>query len=134
MTEHILIGHFLLRREAARRAGISPEEVTQRPDLLRIGGTWLEEVYFAFQFDESGIRSDLGHLVRELRRSFDDMTIADWLARPNEALSGATPLRWLAAGGDGEHLAKAASSAGPREKPPAISHQPESSRWPKADS
>ena len=134
MTGHILNGHFLLRREAADRAGISLEEIVQRPDLLRIEGTWLEEVYFEFQFDEAGIRSDLGHVVEELRRSFDDMTIADWLARPNEVLSGVTPLRWLVAGRDQGHLAKAAANAGPREQPATANHQPDSGRWPGADS
>lgn len=134
MTGYILIGHFLLRGEAARRAGISSEEVVQRPDLLRIGGTWLEEVYFEFQFTETGIRSDLGTVVGELRRSFDDMNIADWLARPHEMLAGATPLRWLEAGGDPKDLAKAAANAGPREKTPTLGDQPGASRWPMEDS
>ena len=106
MTEHILIGHFLLRSEAARRAGISTEDVVQRPDLLRIGGTWLEEVYFEFQFDEVGIRHDLGSTVQLLRRSFDDLAIAEWLACPNQALGGATPLRLLVVGGRGAQMAR----------------------------
>ncbi len=134
MTGYILMGHFLLRGEAARRAGISSEEVVQRPDLLRIGGTWLEEVYFEFQFTDTGIRRDLGAVVEELRRSFNDMTIADWLACPNEMLAGATPLRWLEAGGETTVLAKAAANAGPREKKPTPSDQPELGRWPMADS
>jgi hypothetical protein len=108
--------------------------VVQRPDLLRIGGTWFEEVYFEFQFTETGIRSDLGAVVGELRRSFDDMTIADWLARPNEMIAGATPLRWLEAGGDPRVLAKAAANAGPREKTPTLSDQSEHGRWPMTDS
>jgi hypothetical protein len=111
-TDHILIGHFLLRAEAAQRAGIPTEELIRRPDLLHIGGTWLEEVYFEFQFDESGIRSDLGAVVQTLRRSFDDLAIAEWLARPNEELAGATPLRKLSSGGSTEQLAKAAESVG----------------------
>jgi hypothetical protein len=111
MTEHILIGHFLLRSEAARRAGISTEHVVQRPDLLRIGGTWLEEVYFEFQFDEFGIRHDLGSTVQLLRRTFDDLAIAEWLACPNDALGGATPLRLLLAGGKGAQMAAATADA-----------------------
>jgi hypothetical protein len=86
----------------------------RRPDLLHIGGTWLEEVYFEFQFDESGIRSDLGDVVQTLRRSFDDLAIAEWLARPNEELAGATPLRRLSSGGRTEQLARAAESVGRR--------------------
>jgi hypothetical protein len=113
VTEHILVGHFLLRSEAARRAGISGDELVQRPDLLRVGGTWLEEVYFEFQFDEAGIRSNLGSVVRELRRSFDDITIAEWLAIPNEVLAGATPLRRVATGTSSALLSRAAAEAGP---------------------
>ena len=113
MTERILIGHFLLRRDAARRVGISGEELVQRPDLLRIGGRWLEEVYFEFQFDDSGIMRELGSLVQTLRRDFDDLAIADWLVRPNEALSGATPLGAVAKGVREDQLSKAVANAGP---------------------
>ncbi len=113
MTERIFLGHFLTRVEAARRAGVSHEEVLQRPDLLHIGGTWLEEVYFAFQFNAHGIRPELGSIVRSLREQFDDIAIADWLARPNDLLSAYTPLHWLATGGDESQVADAAARAGP---------------------
>lgn len=113
MTERIFLGHFLTRIEAARRAGVSREEVLHRPDLLRIGGTWLEEVYFAFQFNAHGIRPELGSIVRSLRDQFDDIAIADWLARPNDRLSDYTPLRWLATGGGESPVADAAATAGP---------------------
>jgi hypothetical protein len=113
VKEHILVGHFLLRSEAATRAGISKDEVVHRPDLLRVGGIWLEEVYFEFQFDEFGIRGNLGSVVRELRHRFDDLTIAEWLADPNELLAGATPLRRAMTGTDATLLSKAASEAGP---------------------
>lgn len=104
----------MTRAEAARQAQIPVDEVVQRPDLLRIGGRWLEEVYFAFQFDDEGIRGDLGRVIQGLRRHFDDLTIADWLARPNHELSGASPLRWDRMGGSHLRLAKAAANAGPR--------------------
>jgi hypothetical protein len=117
MTERILIGHFLLRHDAARRGGISGEELVQRPDLLRIGGRWLQEVYFEFQFDEFGIRRELGSLVQTLRRDFDDLVVADWLVRPNEALSGATPLVAIAKGVRGDQLSKAVANAGPIADP-----------------
>jgi hypothetical protein len=116
VTEHILVGHFLLRSEAAQRAGISKDELIQRPDLLRIGGTWLEEVYFEFQFDQSGIRRNLATMVRELRGSFDDLVIAEWLASPNEVLAGATPLRRALAGAPASVLSKAAAEAGPQRR------------------
>lgn len=121
MKEHILVGHFLLRSEAAKRAGISKDEVVHRPDLLRLGGTWLEEVYFEFQFDEFGIRSNLGSVVRELRQRFDDVTIAEWLAYPNEVLAGATPLRRAMTGTGAALLSKAGSEAGPNGTGPPVS-------------
>ncbi len=113
MAERILVGHFLTREEAALRACVPTEELIHRPDLLRIGGVWLEEVYFEFQFDGSGIRAGLASVVGQLKGYFDDLTIADWLARPNPVLSGTTPLRWVAASRDDDMLAKAASNAGP---------------------
>lgn len=116
MTEHILVGHFLLRSEAAQRARISTDELVRRPDLLRIGGTWLEEVYFEFQFDQSGIRRNLAMIVRELRGSFDDLTIAEWLACPNEVLAGAPPLRRALTGARASVLFRAAAEAGPERR------------------
>ncbi len=113
MRERILLGHFLTRHEAAKRSGMSGNEVLHRPDLLHIGGTWLEEAYFGFQFDDLGVRSDLASVVRPLRDRFDDIVIADWLARPNEMLSAYSPLRWLALGGDISRVEDAAVSAGP---------------------
>lgn len=113
MSEVILVGHFLTRHDAAVRAGIPEEEVVQRPDLLRIGGTYLQEVYFEFQFNGHGIRRDLGTVVEQLRWSFDDEVVADWLARPNETLGQMTPLGWVAAGHDGWKIANAARDHGP---------------------
>ncbi len=123
-TERILVGHFLTRREAAHRAGIAPDEIVHRPDLLRIGGIWLEEVYFEFQFDRAGIRKGLGGVVHDLKRNFDDLTIADWLARPNTVLTGSSPLRWIASGKTTGPLAKAAADAGPRGEPRIKSREP----------
>ena len=107
------MGHFLTRQTAAQRAGITPEEVLHRPDLLRIGGHWLEEVYFAFQFDDRGIKRDLGSVVLALRKEYDDIEIADWLAQPNPELGFLTPLRWSAGGLDGRRLGVAAERFGP---------------------
>ena len=98
MPELVLLGPFLTRAEAARRAGLSSKEVRARPDLLRIGGRWLEEVYFAFQFDDGGIRRGIGGAVLSMRGYLDDETIADWLIRPNLDLAAETPLRWDAQG------------------------------------
>jgi len=109
----VLVGHFLTRNQVARRVGIAATEVVDRPDLLRIGGTWLEEVYFAFQLDKAGVRQSLGIVVAHLRRVFDDEAIADWLVRPHPALSTTTPLAWLASGGASDRATAAAESAGP---------------------
>ena len=46
----VLQGPFLTRAEAAVRAGVDAAHISHRPDLLRLDGRWLEEVYFAFQF------------------------------------------------------------------------------------
>ena len=113
MSEKILVGHFLTRHDAAVRAGVSDDEVTQRPDLLRIGGRYLEEVYFAFQFNGHGIRRDLGSVIAHLRKRYDDETVADWLARPNDTLGRMTPLGWIASGHDGRKIATAARQHGP---------------------
>lgn len=112
-TQRVLVGHFLTREEAAERAGISADEVVSRPDLLRLGGKWLEEVYFEFQFDEHGIRPDISDLVRDLHREYDDIEIADWLAHPNPELNGYTPLRWRAGGWDPRRISRAAHRRGP---------------------
>jgi hypothetical protein len=113
MAERILMGHFLTRAQAARRADVPPNEIVLRPDLLRIGGVWLEEVYFEFQFDRSGVRPNLASVVQQMRILFDDLTIADWLVRPNPVLSGTTPLRWTTTRRDNDLLAKAVANAGP---------------------
>ena len=84
-----------------------------RPDLLRIGGHWLEEVYFAFQFDHGGINRDLGSVVLSLRGDYNDIEIADWLAQPNCDLGQQTPLRWCQTGCDCGKLNVAAARSGP---------------------
>jgi hypothetical protein len=81
--------------------------------LLHVGGRYLEEVYFEFQFDKSGIKRDLGTLVQALHGRFADIEIADWLARPNRLLNGYSPLQWRAAGWSPRRLAEAAKRAGP---------------------
>ena len=119
MTGPALRGPFLTRREAARRAGVSPEAVVRRPDLLRLGGRHLEEVYFAFQFDESGVRPELARLVQRLRRDHEDIDVCHWLVEPHEGLGLATPLEWLSASGSEETLTRCAADSGP-VGPPAI--------------
>ncbi|MDJ0791838.1 MAG: hypothetical protein QNJ71_08065 [Acidimicrobiia bacterium] len=107
------MGHFLTREDAARRAHVSEDEVRHRPDLLRVGGRWLDEVYFEFQFDDRGIRRDLSRVVRTLRSDYDDIEIADWMATPNRVLDQLTPIRWCASGRDGGRLGTAARTCGP---------------------
>jgi hypothetical protein len=74
---------------------VEPASLISRSDLLQLGGRWLQEVYFAFQFDERGVREDVGGVVRSLREASDDKTIADWLVRPNAELGAASPLAWV---------------------------------------
>jgi hypothetical protein len=70
-------------------------------------------VYFEFQFDDVGIKRDLGSAVHTLHRDFEDVEIADWLARPNPVLNHLTPLRWSASGRNGQRLTEAAMRSGP---------------------
>lgn len=98
----------MTRAEAARAAGVTTSEIRQRPDLLRIGGTHLEEVYHAFQFDQRGVRRELGLIVQDMKRRHSDIAIADWLVRPNPVLVGVSPLRWLEANGRHDRVFKAA--------------------------
>ena len=81
MSTIVLKGPFLDRASDAQRSGIDPQELRLRPDVLRIGGRSLPEVYFAFQFDDGGLRPDLAAIVRRLRAEFSDEEIADYLAR-----------------------------------------------------
>ena len=92
---------------------IGRDEVCRRPDLLRIGGRWLEETYFAFQFDHLGVRPDLGRLVMALREAAPDDEIAYWLVQPNRLLDGYSPLRWITSGHDLEQVRAVARRAGP---------------------
>jgi hypothetical protein len=95
VTDHLLVGPFWTRIEAAHRTGIPEEELLSRPDVIHIGGRSLPEAYVAFQFDRSGIRRDLARVVLALRGRYDDIEIANWLVRENPHLLGTTPLAWL---------------------------------------
>ena len=104
MNGLILQGPFLTRAEAGRRAGLPGRHIFHRPDLLRAGGRTYKEAYFALQFDETGIRDDIGRIVLALRGKITDVVIADWLIRGSPALDGMSPLSWLNRGGDLGHL------------------------------
>ena len=113
MTERVLQGPFLTRADAALYAGILPQEVAHRPDLLRIGGTHLEEAYFAFQFAHHGVVRPIGTVVQTPKAEYDDLAIADWLVRPHPSLRRASPLAWLLAGGTPDRVVEAAGISGP---------------------
>lgn len=113
MSGCVLLGPFLTRGRAAQRAGLSPEVIRHRPDLLRISSRWLPETYFAFQFDQHGVRRDVGSVVAALRGRFGDLEIADWLVTPNSELQRATPLRTLNSGGNPDQVIATANTAGP---------------------
>ena len=108
---------MLTRRQAARRAGVPAQLLPDRPDLIHIGGDWLEEVYCEFQFDENGVRRDLGRVVHDLHRDFSDIEIADWLVRPNQALNGNCPLDFLGGRGTVDQVLAAATIAPPITDP-----------------
>lgn len=113
VTERILQGPFLTRAQAARRAGIPARLLVHRPDLLRVSGQWLPEVYFEFQFDEAGVRPDLGSVVLSLKGRYTDLEISDWLVHPNRMLGHTSPLRFLNGGGGVESVVAAAEGEGP---------------------
>ena len=113
MTGRVLQGPFLTRAQAGRLAGVPGWVIVHRPDLLAIRSRWLQEAYFAFQFDDTGVRPDLGRVVQHLKGRVPDIDIADWLVRPNHALHGLTPLRFLAMHPQVERVLAAADSDGP---------------------
>ncbi|MGD2052248.1 MAG: hypothetical protein PVI35_07215 [Acidimicrobiia bacterium] len=108
MSEVVLTGHFWTRGEAARRAVMSTHELQIHPGLIRLGGTWLEEVYCAFQFDEHGVRDDIASVVEILARRLDPAAVADWIVRPNPDLATLSPLNWLNGGRSPEAVRKVA--------------------------
>jgi hypothetical protein len=109
----ILQGPFLTRAQAARRARVPSGLVLHRPDLLRVEGRWLQEAYFAFQFDLQGVRPELGAVVQDLKREYPDIAIADWLVRPSQLLGYSTPLKYLKSGGAVEKVMAASVDCGP---------------------
>jgi len=113
VTERVFQGSFLTRGQAVHRSGIPAHVLTHRPDLLRLGGRWLQEVYFEFQFDAHGINHDLSRIVRTLKADYDDIEIADWLARANPSLNNHTPLDSLSRGVSVERVLHAATVSGP---------------------
>ena len=123
MSELILQGPFFTRAQAARRAGVPAQLLRHRPDLLKVGGGWLQEVYYAFQFDPDGVRPDIGRVVQCLRGRRPDVEIGDWLARPNRSLHHASPLRFLNSGGSVEEVIAVAESQVPPPAPPTIADQ-----------
>jgi len=120
VTEQILQGPFLTRAQAARRARVPAVVLAHRPDLLRLGGDWLQEVYFSFQFDENGVVPEVGAVVQALKGEHSDLEIADWLVRPSHLLRSSTPLGFLRSGGEVDRVIAAAeptqTPAGPAER------------------
>lgn len=116
----IIQGPLLTRKEAARRAGIDPRLLPDRPDLIHLGGQWLEEVYCAFQFDDHGVRPDVGLVVQSLKPAHADEVLADWMARPNPDLNGISPLDYLSGAGSPGRVLDAASHFAPDVPTPEV--------------
>ncbi|NNC93471.1 MAG: hypothetical protein HKN80_13370 [Acidimicrobiia bacterium] len=126
MSELILQGPFLTRSQAARRARVPVQVLVHRPDLLRVGGGWLQEVYFGFQFDDDGVRPEIGRTVQSLKPKRSDPVIGDWLVRPNRSLGHTSPLRYLNSGGSVERVVELGEREVPTLAPPSITDQLES--------
>ena len=126
MSQLVLQGPFLTRAQAARRAGVPAQLLVHRPDLLKVGGSWLQEVYFEFQFDPDGVRPELGRVVQSLKPKRSDVVIGDWLARSNRSLGHASPLRFLNSGGSVERVIEVGEREVPTIASPRITDQLES--------
>ena len=113
MIARVLQGPFLTRGQAARRARVPALLLRHRRDLLQVAGRWLPEVYFAFQFDENGVRGELGPFVKDMKEKYSDIEIADWLIRRHRLLDGFSPLGYLDAGGEVGRLHEVVVSDGP---------------------
>jgi len=124
VTEQILQGPFLTRSQAARRARVPAAVLANRPDLLRLGGNWLQEVYFSFQFDETGVVPEVGAVVQALKGEHSDLEIADWLVRPSHLLSSSTPLGFLRSGGEVDRVIAAADRPETPVGPPDRGQRP----------
>ena len=120
MSELLLQGPFLTRAQAARLAHLPSSQLVDRPDLLHVRGPFLQETYFAFQFDRHGIRSDLAHVVHAARADLDELEVADWLVRPNAELNGTSPLNYLNGSGSLDRVLQAIPrlAAGPETAKP----------------
>lgn len=128
MSHLTLQGPFLTRRDAARRAGVPESVLPHRPDLLKVESGWLPEVYFAFQFDKTGVRPDLSSVVQRLKQQRPDMEIADWLVCPNSALDLASPLKYLNSGGSVANVIAAAEHIAPSSVLRAVADLPKLER------
>ena len=107
MSELLLQGPFLTRAQAARLAHLPGSQLPDRPDLLHVRGPFLQETYFAFQFDEHGIRSDLARVVHAARADLGELEVADWLVRPSPDLNGTSPLTYLNGSGSVDQVLQA---------------------------
>lgn len=124
MNQHILQGPFLTRAEASRLSHVPDRFLAHRPDLLHIGGRWLPEVYFAFQFDEHGVRPEFAKVVQHLKEEYRDREICEWLATPQPELGFATPIGFLKGGGDPDLVLAAAVRDGPAAPPIETAERP----------
>lgn len=113
MITRTLMGPFLTRAQVAHLLNVPPSTLPSRPDLLRVGGTWLQEVYFAFQFDHNRIRRGVSTVVLALKREYGDEAIADWLIRPHAEMGHDTPLHWLCVGREPSRVLEASTTTGP---------------------
>lgn len=98
MSGFTLAGHHWTRAYTAQHLGVPALSLASRDDIVHIGGTWLEEVYPAIQFNSDGLNKSVTEIVARLSNDLDPSLVCDWLQRPNVKLSGATPVEWVDAG------------------------------------
>lgn len=98
MSDIVLVGPFWTRAEAAAYLGVTADELSERNDVLRLEGTWLEETYPALQFHDGSVRHEITAIVAEVAGELPGTVIADWLCRTNQLLGAMSPLDWFNSG------------------------------------
>lgn len=100
-----LVGPFWTRRQAAAYLGLIPGDVRDQRNLLRVvGALSREEVYPSLQFAGGAVRREATFLARLLTRRVTDVEACDWLVRPRRSLDNRTPIDWLARDGDVDRI------------------------------
>ena len=98
MSDLVLVGPFWTRSETATYLGVPADELSERTDVIRLEGRWLEETYPALQLRDPEVCHEISTIVEVVGEELPGAAIADWLCRSNPLLGAMTPLAWFDAG------------------------------------